>query len=382
MGVKMTITAFVLNKRVIINTVSSFSKLRLERKEKNQSEWAVFTGSSTGFVVPDESTNIVEIDNGDFLDNYNLSDGIYQYRVCNSELTTPTDNDYLYSKYILINVTGGIGYTFNNYSSPMGNWGTAVTTDDIRFTYLWGTDFKATNGQSFTDEQIQYFIDASTDELARMLDISIRKKRIRNKAAERGLKKGDDYDIDESPYDFKFSRISRYGMIKTRQRPILELHRLTLISRLADARDFTKTTIVDKSKGILKLMERPLRPSETYSGIQTAVGMYGNQTVEAHLFYAIDYDVGYETSDEIPSDLRQIIGKHAAVSMLNIIGDGLMSGFSSSSLSMDGISESFSSTQSATSAYFGARIKEYKEDIDNYIKANKNRFANMAIGSI
>lgn len=376
----MTITAFTLDRRVIINTVSSFDFLRIERKERNDADWSVFTGS--GFEVPSSGTTISFVKTGDFLDNFNLSNGIYQYRVCNSELENPTDNDYLYSKYVMINVADGVGYTFGNYRAPQGNWGTAVTTDDIRMTYLWGTDFKATNGQSFTDEQIQYFIDASTDELARMLDVTIKKKRIRNKAAERGLVKGDDYDVDEAPYDFKFSRISRYGMIKTRQRPILKLHKLTLLSRLSSAKDFTKTTIVDGSKGILKLMERPIKPSETSSGIQTAIGMYGNQTMEAHLFYAIDYDAGYENSDEIPSDLRQIIGKHAAVSMLNIIGDGLMSGFSSSSLSMDGISESFSSTQSATSAYFGARIKEYKEDIDNYIKANKNKFSNMAIGSI
>ena len=129
-------------------------------------------------------------------------------------------------------------------------------------------------------------------------------------------------------------------------------------------------------------MERPIRPSETSSGIQTAIGIYGNQTLQSQLFYAIDYDAGFETSDDVPTDLREIVAKQAAVSLLNIIGDGLMSGFSSSSLSMDGLSESFSSTQSATSAYFGARIAVYKDDIANYIKENKNKFANMAMGSI
>jgi hypothetical protein len=116
--------------------------------------------------------------------------------------------------------------------------------------------------------------------------------------------------------------------------------------------------------------------------IQTAVGIYGNQTLQSQLFYAIDYDAGYETSDDIPPDLRQIIAKMAAVSLLNIIGDGLMSGFSSSSLSMDGLSESFSSTQSATSAYFGARIKVYQDEIEDYIKVNKNRFGHMILGAL
>jgi hypothetical protein len=72
----------------------------------------------------------------------------------------------------------------------------------------------------------------------------------------------------------------------------------------------------------------------------------------------------------------------AAVSLLNNIGRGLMSGFSSSSLSMDGVSESFSSTQSATSAYYGADIKEYKDDIANYIAANKLKFGHITMGAL
>ena len=252
----------------------------------------------------------------------------------------------------------------------------------MRFTYLWGTDFKATNGQSYTDEQIQYFIDSAVAELERQLDITIKKKKIRYNAAERNLAKGTDYDIDEAVYDFKFSRISRYGYIKTRRKPIIKLHKLSLLTRWQGVKDLTQTTIIDKTKGVLKLMERPIRPSETSSGIQTAIGVYGNQTLSAQLFYAIDYDAGYETSDDVPQDLREVIAKQAAISLLNIVGDGLMSGFSSSSLSMDGLSESFSSTQSATSAYFGARIAVYKDDIKEYIKANKNKFANMAIGAI
>jgi len=108
--------------------------------------------------------------------------------------------------------------------------------------------------------------------------------------------------------------------------------------------------------------------------------MFGQETLRSHLFYEIDYDAGYETSDDVPRDLREIIGKDAAVGLLNVIGDGLMSGFSSSSLSMDGMSESFSSTQSATSAYFGARIKVYEDEIKSYIEENRFKFGHVPIG--
>jgi hypothetical protein len=70
------------------------------------------------------------------------------------------------------------------------------------------------------------------------------------------------------------------------------------------------------------------------------------------------------------------------VSLLNNIGRGLMSGFSSSSLSMDGVSESFSSTQSATSSYYGADILSYRKEIDDYIAANKMKFGHITLGSL
>jgi len=74
--------------------------------------------------------------------------------------------------------------------------------------------------------------------------------------------------------------------------------------------------------------------------------------------------------------------KMAAISLLNVIGDGLMSGFSSSSLSMDGVSESFSSTQSATSAFFGARIAVYQKEVQEYIAQNKYKFGFFRVGAL
>ena len=129
-------------------------------------------------------------------------------------------------------------------------------------------------------------------------------------------------------------------------------------------------------------MKRPWRRSDTYVNVAKGIFPYGEATFRNYFYYLIDYEAGYESSDDIPDDLRQIIGKVCAISLLNIIGDGLMSGFSSSSLSMDGISESFSSTQSATSAYFGARIAVYQKEVQEYIKNNKYKFRHFPIRSI
>ena len=213
----------------------------------------------------------------------------------------------------------------------------------------------------FTDEQIQWFINAGMEEIGRLLNITIKKKRIKceDSIKHNNYKKGVDYDEEETPYDFSYRKIQRYGMIPTKQRPILNVSRCIMLNKgNNDDVDLLPSTVLDKKNGIIKFLKRPYKPSDTWDGISTAISRYGAETWNSHLFYSVDYEAGFETSDDVPEDLRQVVGLRTAISLLNVIGDGLMSGFSSSSLSMDGVSESFSSTQSSTSAYFGARMND------------------------
>ncbi|MDR0719343.1 MAG: hypothetical protein LBF78_06875 [Treponema sp.] len=372
----MILAASIKNKVII--TITKQGTFRLERIKKGDPEWLLWTAA--GFVTENQETIPQAVGAGDFLDNHNLEDGLYAYRCTPLSNQNPQKEDYYYANWVRCGETGPIGYTFGNYSPAPGTWGEAICPDDLRFTYLWGNDFKATNGQSYSDEQIRFFINSSIADLERRLDITIKKKRIRTEPEKRNLVKGKDYDIEEEYYDFRYEKIARYGTIVTNQRPIIKLHRLDVINRFTTSLSLLDSTVVDKTKGVLKMLRRPIRPSETIQGISTAIYPYGKETFNQHMFYAIDYDAGYETSDDIPMDLREAIGKNSAISLLNVIGDGLMSGFSSSSLSMDGMSESFSSTQSATSAYFGARIKVYEDELKDYIEEVRRKFGFMQMG--
>jgi hypothetical protein len=171
-------------------------------------------------------------------------------------------------------------------------------------------------------------------------------------------------------------------MIPLRKRPLLAVSRVDLVGRDGRLMSLLGACAVDRTKGMVKFFNRLPKQDDSFRAVQAAISPYGADTWERNLSYAVDYVAGYENSDEVPVDLREVIGKIAAVSLLNNIGRGLMSGFSSSSLSMDGVSESFSSTQSATSAYYGADIKEYKDDIEKYIGANKTKFGHIPMGAL
>jgi hypothetical protein len=361
------------------NVVLKFSKPydhRLERKFMSSGEWLVYTDS--GFIPDDGGITPKPVSGFNFLDA-DVTEGVYQYR---ERKFDDSEAKYEVSYWVKCGIGDPIGYTFGNYHVPEGEWGEILTPDDLRNTFCWGVDLRATNGASYTDEQIKFHIESSLEEIERRLNITIKKKRIACEPQSRGLKPGIDYDEEESYYTFRRERIQRSGMITTRKRPVLSMSRLDLFSRTEKIYSFLNNSTLDKTKGIIRFFNRPLMPGDTARAIHNATLPHGADTWNSQLFYAIDYVAGFESSDAVPKDLRAAIGKMCAIEVLNIVGDGLLAGFSSSSLSMDGVSESFSSTQSATSATYGARIKEYREELEDYIKANKLKFSNIPLGCL
>jgi hypothetical protein len=369
------IFAVSVKNKVILELSNPAIAYRVERKRGSAGEWLVLT--SSGWARDEEGADPVSVRRV-FLDDQ-VEDGIYQYRA------RAFDNPaapYEPSLWVRCGNTGPMGYTFGNYRAPEGEWGEILTPDDMRYTYMWGIDARATNGASYADEQIRFHIESSLAEMERRLNITIRKRRIACEPVKRNLREGIDYDEEESYYSFRRERIQRSGMITTRRRPVLKVSRLDLLSRNNPMFSLLGALTVDKTKGLLRFFNRPLGVGDTGRAIQNALYPYGADTFDSQLFYAVDYEAGFESADAIPKDLRAAIGKTCAIELLNIIGDGLMAGFSSSSLSLDGVSESFSSTQSATSATYGALIKAYTDELEDYIKANKLKFGTMTLGAL
>lgn len=400
----MKISAISVDKDVLITInppadKGDFLGYMIERKQESE-PWKQWNGT-TFFVLDDlveedplePFVNPVTYLQTERFTDYDLEGGIYQYRLASVTeetigyvdeedpgVTGEVLSEFVYTDWVRIG-TQRIGWTFLNYSVPQGQFGDILTADDLRYTYLWGIDFKASNGETFTDAQIKSKIHSSVLEIARALKITIYKTRIKCNPAKGVL--GEDYDETEDAYTYRSDRWHRTGRVILRKRPILSVDSFVLQS-ITDQKilDLENWARIDHRKGVIGFFPRAganseirITPAVMTMGMSFLNGSYPHG-------YKIDYTAGFENASLVPDDLRDIIAKAAACKLLNIIGDGLIAGFSSSSLSMDGVSESFSSTQSATSAYFGARIKVYIDDIKEYLKENRSKFGNMTIGSI
>lgn len=340
-------------------------------------EWLLWDGSAWAVIATFVPRNR-------FAD-YSVPEGIYQYRA-RAVFETAVPLEYTYSEWEeseWLRIAGSEsekrGWTFGNYEPLSGQWGEVLTADDLRYTYLWGIPMTSSNGQDYSDPQIKAFIEAALREFELALGLTITRRVVR---CREGLEPGAAYDELEDPYGYKRRNWNAGGSLRTRRRPILSVERLEMFTITGQQiMDLGPWLRVDHEKGVLHFYPRAgsanaMRVSPSFM----AFGYHSSRDY-AH-GYQLDYTAGFPDASKVPAELRDIIGKAAACRLLNIIGDGLIAGFSSMSLSMDGLSESFSTTQSATNAFFGARIGVYLKDIETFLKENRYKYRGRALGSI
>ncbi|MDC7221536.1 MAG: Hint domain-containing protein [Spirochaetales bacterium] len=334
----------------IILTTSLTGQYILYRK-LNSGDWEPWTGSSWGGVP-------VLITGSNFSD-YDLSDGVYQYR-------TEDNGEYDYSDCVVIG-SDYVGWTFDNYEVPEGQWGEILTSDDLRYSFLWGIDFTASNGEEWYEVQTKKNIEWAVYQLEKKLNIDIYQRQYYCDDELNDEIEESKFVKKEFPYPNK--RNHRYN-IRLRHRPVQEVTRFDFYSPM-DTKiiDLMQWMRLDRRNGQLNFKPRQGN-SQTFTSYSypwnLLLGNYGYRDA-----FHINMKTGYKNAELIPEDLREIIGKIAALKMLNVIGDGLLAGFSSSSLSLDGISESFSSTQSATSIAGSSLVYEHGRIDKMYMFKNR-----------
>jgi len=77
---------------------------------------------------------------------------------------------------------------------------------------------------------------------------------------------------------------------------------------------------------------------------------------------------------DCPGDIIELLGRHAAIPILAAAGAAFRGGYSSQSISRDGISESVSYTSSAIYGIYSASIEDYRNWIRENLPAIKNRY--------
>lgn len=99
-----------------------------------------------------------------------------------------------------------------------------------------------------------------------------------------------------------------------------------------------------------------------YQGILPNVNYFANSTIP--YYWKLSYVTGWDR-DKIPATILAVIGKIAALDILAVASDAMLysPGIASTSISLDGLSQSLSSVASGQNGLFGARIKQYLDEL-------------------
>lgn len=241
-------------------------------------------------------------------------------------------------------------------SAPaQGESGTALTllsVEELRDLYLFGVDLTDNEGRPFPDIIFQHNIQAAVDWTEKMTDLPL----VPQRYVER--------------QDFIAGDYYRWSRLQVDHAPVLSVSRVSLILTDNTTRtvDFDPSwTRADLEHGWINLVPAA-GGSLIVMGTPPFVpplGAYGwpDQIPQA---FEVEYVAGFA---KLPPMLKDIIGKQAAIGVLNIAGDLVNgAGIAERQLLLDGTMSRVKTTQSPTNAGYGARILQYKREVAEAVR--------------
>ena len=234
-----------------------------------------------------------------------------------------------------------------------------INTAKLKQDYLFGIEINDKNGNPLPDKSYDQYISNAISLLEHFLDISITPV------------------IDHiEDRDYYFNEYCDWGYFLLNNYPVIQIKKMELVYfRDPDGEPETLQEIPNQwirlqpHDGIVRLIPNARFPANLQ------VSQNGNYFPEVlrtehvpHL-WRITYDFGF-CDGGVPSLINQAIGMIAASQAL-IIGGNLVlgAGIASSSISLDALSQTINTTQSAENSAYSATIKEYG---DKLFGANKD----------
>lgn len=228
------------------------------------------------------------------------------------------------------------------------------SAQDLKDQYFFGIPLVDQSGNSLSDSVVETYIESAQTEVENFLDIKLKKQEY------------------EDHFDYDYSDFLNWSYIPTTfpvQEPTELVGWLGAIKQV----DFPKEWLVADGSSDEKYRKRALYllptygaatyQNSTYISVIKGVG-FGNRHVPN--YWHVKYITGFS---KVPKDIMDLVGKFAAIKIFHLLGDIILgAGIASQSVSLDGLSQSIATTQSAENSGYSGRIKGYLEDLKGQIK--------------
>lgn len=231
-----------------------------------------------------------------------------------------------------------------------------LSVSELVQTYLYGLDLTDPEGNPFPKALLVSYLNSSISFAESLFDITLAPKVIQ----------GETHDYERGDYN-------NWGYIQLWKRPIRKVTSFQLMYGTRPSMEIPLDWLkIDKNGGKIQLFPN----SASASGMIITDGgiIFGLQRAWSYApqLWSIDYEAGM---DEVPHHLKELIYKHASIGVLQVWGDLILgAGIASSSVSIDGLSQSIGTTQSAMYGGASARIDDYRKDIESLIPVIRQKY--------
>jgi hypothetical protein len=235
------------------------------------------------------------------------------------------------------------------------------TLDGLKNTYLFGFKLEDYNGNPFPEDLIASYINSAIDYTEVLFDICLTP-----------------VEVKDEQHDYERSDYMNWGYIQLWKKPVREITRFTLMYGTRPSFDIPLDWLkIDKSSGKVQMFPSAGNVSNLIiSGTGAIYGLHNFWDYSPQM-WSVDYKAGMEEG-EMPAFLKEFVYKKASIGVLQVYGDLILgAGIASQSLSIDGLSQSIGTTQSAMYGGCSARIDDYRKDMDSLIPVIRQKYQGM-----
>lgn len=223
-----------------------------------------------------------------------------------------------------------------------------LSIDELKSHYMFGVVLTDDVGNPFPDAMLQHYLDAAVDLVERELDTKLLPVTY------------------EESLDYYLEDYAKYAWLQLSHAPVISVASVKAqYPTGTDLMTFPSNWIkLNKPAGQIQIVPAQGSLSQVLLGAGGAfLPIVFSGTSYLPDFFVVSYTAGF-AAGAVPPILKHLVGMLAAIGPLNIAGDLIAgAGIASKSVSMDGLSQSISTTSSATNAGYGARIIEYQKEI-------------------
>jgi len=242
-----------------------------------------------------------------------------------------------------------------------------ISIQELKDIYLFGVDLTNDQGVPYSNAMFVWYIKSAVDWIEKRLDLPILPR-----------------TYPDERHDFFKYDYDKYIWLKLSHYPVIGISECKLVLPGEQVvKVFEKDWLhIQRADGQLQMVPGTGTAGTILLGASGAwlPLIYGGNKFIPDAF-RVKYEAGFGRPrdpnsvsprdpelDQFPPDIKHVIGMIASMGPFNVAGDMIAgAGIASQSMGIDGLSQSISTTSSATNAGYGARILQYAKDVRDQI---------------